>query len=102
MPSGFLRPWDASLSFASDNTGWDSQVLSFDESYKRGRRSTSHSFGWRKEGGTLRQWRMVIVRSNGNIFHAWAYAAPIEQYDLYLPIAKAMLASWTLVGEEGQ
>jgi len=53
------------------------------------------------QGETLRQWRIVIARGNGNIFHTWAYASPIEQYDSYLPIARAMLDSWTLVGEEG-
>lgn len=52
------------------------------------------------QGVTLRQWRVVIVRSNENIFHTWAYASPIEQYDTYLPIARAMLDSWMLVGEE--
>jgi hypothetical protein len=40
-----------------------------------------------------RQWVVVIPRKNGDIFHAWVFAAPEDLYDKHLPSAKVMLDS---------
>lgn len=43
-----------------------------------------------------KQWVIVIPRKGGEIFHAWIYSAPEEQYDKYLATAQAMLDSWVI------
>lgn len=50
------------------------------------------------QGVSLKEWRIVVARADGSVFHAWAYAAPSDRFETYLPIAQAMLASWTLTG----
>lgn len=52
-------------------------------------------------GLVLKEWRIVVARADESVFHAWAYAAPIDRFDTYLPVAQAMLASWTLTGADG-
>ncbi|MRR16291.1 MAG: hypothetical protein EG826_07525 [Deltaproteobacteria bacterium] len=45
----------------------------------------------------FKQWLIIIPRSNGDLFHAWFYTSPINQYNDFLDIAKAMLDSWMLI-----
>jgi len=50
------------------------------------------------QGVSLKEWRIVVARADGSVFHAWAYIAPAARFETYLPIAQAMLASWRLSG----
>jgi len=43
---------------------------------------------------TIKQWQIVVLRHDGQVFYAWAYTSTASQYDMDLPIAKAMLDSW--------
>ncbi len=52
-------------------------------------------------GETFRQWRVVVSRADGKVFHSWAFTAPVDLYPTYLPIAEAMFRSWTLDGTTG-
>lgn len=52
-------------------------------------------------GEAFRQWRLVVARTDGRVLHSWAFTAPVGLYPAYLPIAQAMLASWTLDGVQG-
>jgi hypothetical protein len=48
------------------------------------------------QGGTYKQWFVIVPRPAGDVFHLWYYVAPLAQYDRDLGTAKAMLASWAL------
>lgn len=54
-----------------------------------------------RDGETFRQWRVVVARADGKVFHSWAFTAPVDLYPTYRPIAEAMYASWTLDGTAG-
>jgi hypothetical protein len=45
---------------------------------------------------TFKQWQIVLLRPDNQVFYAWAYTSPLDQYDNDLNIAKAMLSSWTI------
>jgi hypothetical protein len=47
-------------------------------------------------GERYKQWVIVIPRPKGDIFHTWFYTSPINQYNDFFNIAKAMLDSWTI------
>lgn len=44
----------------------------------------------------FKQMHFIIAREDKKAFYIWAYTAPIEQFDVNLPIAKAMYESWTI------
>ena len=48
------------------------------------------------QGENLKRLRIVVPRSGGNLFYAWAYTSSIDQYDAYLGVAEAMLDSWVI------
>ncbi|MCX7751137.1 MAG: hypothetical protein N2320_06355 [Candidatus Bipolaricaulota bacterium] len=54
-----------------------------------------------REGEIFRQWRVVVARADGKVFHSWAFTAPADLYPTYQPIAEAMFRSWTLDGTVG-
>ncbi len=51
-----------------------------------------------RDGETFRQWRVVVARADGKVFHSWAFTSPVDLYPTYRPIAEAMYGSWTLDG----
>ena len=44
----------------------------------------------------FKQWQIVVLRNDNQVFYAWAYTAPANQYDDSLAIAKSMLESWII------
>ena len=52
-------------------------------------------------GERFRQWTMILPRSEGRVAHIWSYRAPAGSYDRFLPVAEAMLRSWTIMKREG-
>jgi hypothetical protein len=50
-----------------------------------------------RQGEHFKQWVIVIKRDSGEIFYAWIYTAPENLYNSYLPVAEAMLDSWTII-----
>ncbi len=62
---------------------------------------TGYIVEFNREGETFRQWRVVVARADGKVFHSWAFTAPIDLYSAYRPIAEAMYGSWTLDGTSG-
>ncbi|MCX5807763.1 MAG: hypothetical protein NTX36_00035 [Proteobacteria bacterium] len=48
------------------------------------------------DGKNSKQWLIVLPRASGDIFYVFIYSAPIEQYDKYLSVTKAMLDSWII------
>ncbi len=48
------------------------------------------------QGEDFKQLQIVVPRSDGLAFHAWAYISPVDQYNTYLGIAQAMLDSWVI------
>lgn len=44
----------------------------------------------------FKQWIIVIPHPKGQLFYVWSYTSPIDQYDEYFKIAKAMLGSWKI------
>lgn len=53
-------------------------------------------FTYGLNGKNFKQWQIVVMRNDGRVFYAWAYAAPVEQYDLDLPVAQAILGAWSI------
>ena len=50
-----------------------------------------------KEGKqTYKQWQIMLMSADGILFQAFAYRAPSQYFDEYLPEASAMLASWII------
>ncbi len=67
--------------------------------YKNGRLTlagmqmlVSYSFG----GERYRRWTIVVPRPTGTVTHVWSYTAPEAKFDIFRPIADAMLKSWTI------
>lgn len=49
-----------------------------------------------EEGGqTLKQWQVMLVKK-AKVFQAFAYRAPLAQFDATKPLAEAMLHSWII------
>lgn len=48
------------------------------------------------DGTRYRQWSVVLPRPKGHVAHIWTYRAPAERFDIYLPVAEAMLRSWRI------
>ncbi len=53
-------------------------------------------FTYRFKGQDFKQWQVVVLREDGQVFYAWAYTAPVDQYDDSVAVAKAMLESWVI------
>jgi hypothetical protein len=53
-------------------------------------------FSYQYHGMAFKQWQIVVLRNDAQVFYAWAYTAPLEQYDVDLSIAKKMLESWSV------
>lgn len=53
-------------------------------------------FTYRFKGQDFKQWQVVVLRDDGQVFYAWAYTAPVKQYDDNVAVAKAMLESWVI------
>lgn len=54
------------------------------------------TFTYTYRGVEFKQWQIVVLRKDGQVFYAWAYTSPVEQYNHDLPIADGMLKSWTI------
>jgi hypothetical protein len=50
-----------------------------------------------RQGEHFKQWIVVVKRENGEIFYGWFYTAPKNIYNAFLPLAKAMMDSWTII-----
>ena len=48
------------------------------------------------QGQKVKQRLIVIPHRNLEIFYAWSYTAPAEQYDTFIQIVQTMLTSWTI------
>ena len=53
-----------------------------------------------QNGVRFRQWSIVLPRPKGRVAHIWTYRAPAGRFDVYLPIAEAMLRTWTIEDEQ--
>jgi hypothetical protein len=53
-------------------------------------------FTYQYKGKVFKQWQVVILRNDQQVFYAWAYTSPLDQYESDLMVAKAMFASWTI------
>lgn len=53
-------------------------------------------FSYTYKGKEFKQWQIVVLRNDGQVFYAWAYTAPISEYSNDLPVAKGMLGSWVI------
>lgn len=69
-------------------------VLSEPDGTKLYGEQTTLSF--REDGTTFKQWQVMLVNKDGNIFQAWAYRAPVEYFDSQYAAAAAMLNSWII------
>lgn len=50
-----------------------------------------------KQGNqTYKQWQIMLVTADGNLFQNFAYRAPQQYYDAYFPAASQMLESWQI------
>lgn len=53
-------------------------------------------FTYDLQGKMYKQWQIVVLRNDGEVFYTWAYTSPIEQFDYDLPTAKAILKTWSI------
>lgn len=44
----------------------------------------------------FKQWQVVVLRHDEQVFYAWAYTSPRSQYDADLSVAKEMLKTWSI------
>jgi hypothetical protein len=51
---------------------------------------------FKDHGKQLKQWQVMVMTTDGNLFQAWAYRAPEERFAITLPLAKKMLGSWDI------
>ena len=51
-------------------------------------------------GEMFRKWVVIMRRTEGRVVHIWSYTAPRDRFDLFRPVAEAMLESWT-IGDGG-
>lgn len=47
-------------------------------------------------GRAVKQMQFILSRDNDKTLYSWTYISPVEQYDIDLPIAKAMYESWKI------
>ena len=48
------------------------------------------------KGHALKEMQFILSRDNNKTLYSWTYISPVEQYDIDLPIAKAMYESWKI------
>ncbi|MEO5373849.1 MAG: hypothetical protein H7840_06160 [Alphaproteobacteria bacterium] len=53
-------------------------------------------------GGHMRQWVVVVPRRSGTVVHTWMYTAELDDFEESIPIARAMLDSWTIDGTDAR
>jgi len=53
---------------------------------------------WASRDGLMRQWAVARPRPKATVVHLWTYTAEHSLFDLYLPVARTILDSWTLQG----
>lgn len=53
-------------------------------------------FTYKYKGKEFKQWQVVVLRHDGQVFYAWAYTSPVSQYPNDLAVAKTMLESWVI------
>jgi hypothetical protein len=53
-------------------------------------------FSYQYKGKAFKQWQIVVLRSDGQVFYAWAYTSPLSQYPNDQVVAKNMLDSWVI------
>jgi hypothetical protein len=53
-------------------------------------------FTYSYNGHTVKQWQVVVLRADHQVFYACGYTSTVEQYEVDLPIAKAMFSSWVI------
>ncbi len=51
---------------------------------------------FKENGQTFKQWQIMVMNQNGTLFQAWAYRAPLKEYNSNLKLAQAMLISWRI------
>ena len=51
-------------------------------------------------GEMFRKWVVIMRRVSAPVVHIWSYTAPRDRFDLFRPVAEAMLESWT-IGDGG-
>jgi len=51
---------------------------------------------FKENGQTYKQWQVMLINHDGNLFQAWAYRAPITVFDANRQLAASMLASWVI------
>lgn len=51
-------------------------------------------------GEMFRKWVVIMRRTSAPVVHIWSYTAPRDRFDLFRPVAEAMLESWT-IGDGG-
>jgi hypothetical protein len=56
---------------------------------------------WSGADGIMRQWAVARPRPRAGVVHLWTYTAADSLFDVYLPTARLILESWSLVGAEG-
>ena len=44
----------------------------------------------------FKQWQIVLLRNDNQVFYAWAYTSPVDQYENDLATAKEMFKSWVI------
>lgn len=52
----------------------------------------TYSFG----GERHRRWIIVVPRPKGIVTHVWIYSAPEARFEIFRPVADAILKSWTI------
>lgn len=53
-------------------------------------------FTYKYKNIMFKQWQIVVLRNDGQVFYAWAYTSPVTQYEKDLPTAEAMLKTWSI------
>ncbi|TAK75881.1 MAG: hypothetical protein EPO11_04945 [Gammaproteobacteria bacterium] len=53
-------------------------------------------FTYRYKNIEFKQWQIVVLRSDNQVFYAWAYTAPAQLYQNDLATAQTMLKSWVI------
>jgi len=54
------------------------------------------TFTFRDHGKTIKQWQVMLMTKDGNLFQAWAYRAPADVFQMSLPLANDMLSTWII------
>ena len=51
---------------------------------------------FKERGVTFKQWQIIVMSRDGVLFQAWAYRAPLKDFDTNRPLAEDILASWEI------